>query len=496
MSPSSRRSKSSAAFKTCLYSAALALVIGGAGCSLVDLREVPVETFPSERNQIVAGRLTPLYIAFPVMPDIIAAEKSIAVSGPSGNVQGEFSWSDSTCSFIPSQPWEPAVTYYFRVNGNIPMTDGRMAKLNINVRFYVDRADPGPRVLSFTPVSGAVTSVFKDQDARIQLVFSEAMDRDKTEKAFTLRPAVEFDFAWNPESTELTCVPKSNLQPCVFYTWNLSVTATSADGAALRREETGSFYTTLDTTPPELLELRPASLNNGAWELVPGGTSATFEYDNAIAFVFSEEVSEESLVSALKIEPSLQGHTEKISQNTFVFIPTRPLPPQAAYTAILSTALTDASGLHLVSETKTAFSVQTPFLAITSIEAGYLALSALTPLNDRQVYQVAIGNGPDFEFSVKITFSEFFDIAASIDAANRINLSGYFPSDAGAGLGLKSVSWPLGNSLLLEFSGLKKSTADKTYYYKLTIPGGSAGIVNGYGSWFEKDLVIFLEVLP
>jgi methionine-rich copper-binding protein CopC len=98
-------------------------------------------------------------------------------------------------------------------------------------------------------------------DAPVRLVFSEPMDRLRTEAAVRLQPYAPVTFAWSPDGRTLEVAPQAPLAWETDYTLTVSAVAADLVGNVLPATPPLTFRTARmpDRTPPEWLAQAPAA---------------------------------------------------------------------------------------------------------------------------------------------------------------------------------------------------------------------------------------------
>jgi hypothetical protein len=115
-----------------------------------------------------------------------------------------------------------------------------------------------PSIVSITPHNGVIGVT---KDSSIVITFSEAMDKTRTEQAFSSTTLPGFSFSWNEDGTVLTVVPSSDLLYSFegkVYSFSLSAGATDLSGNALQGAPISSSFTTLRQITVFLDSVAPA----------------------------------------------------------------------------------------------------------------------------------------------------------------------------------------------------------------------------------------------
>lgn len=458
-----------------------------ASCGLLDLRPVIVSTEPSVPYATLSSRDDSVAVAFPAVPDRIQAERAFSVRSQAGAVEGDFTWSETSFAWKPVSPWDTGIRYRLILRGRIGMADGREARPEIDLPFYVVRSKGGPGLVSFEPASGASTGTGCDGHVVLRLVFSEPMDERAVEDAFSIRPSVEYGYEWNPEGTRLAIVARESLEPCVSYQWCLGAGASSVDGSPIVRSGEGTFFVGLDATPPRVERVYPALLSGGVWVEAASSLDAV-DSGHSIAILFSEPVEAESARAGVRVVPNLSGYVEAVSPRLVVFTPERGWTPEQPLTLIVSADIADDSGLLAGTEYRRSFTPSVPYLRLLGVASD--AGETIDVPCAREPLAVTAGPAPEGKLALTFRFSAAFDPAAKTAAAECISLSAFFPGTL-PGPRLRDVAWVSDDTLVMTWEGLRPSLEETSNYYRLTVPGGQGGIAAGSG--LRDDVVIYLE---
>ena len=134
---------------------AIALSAFSISCGIIDLRPVKITTYPSAEYAVLPSRDTPLSVTFSGEPVIIEAEGAFSVQSDAGIVEGDFDWDGAGFTWRPVAEWDPGVRYRLILSGAIRMADGREARPEIDLPFYVLRDSRRPMLASYDPPQGA-----------------------------------------------------------------------------------------------------------------------------------------------------------------------------------------------------------------------------------------------------------------------------------------------------------------------------------------------------
>jgi hypothetical protein len=210
-----------------------------------------------------------------------------------------------------------------------------------------------------------------------------------------------------------------------------------------------------------------------------------------IAVEFNKTMSE-NVLRSLRIEPSLTGRTELLSEKSVVYIFTRDPEPEIVYTLIISGDARDSEGLKIGDEFRINFIPDIPFLNVLSFKTDTGPVTELFSTSDN-VLKVQI-NPAAGELYFTIHFSLPFGDEEKQNTAHKILLSPFFPRTI-APVALQYVQWISDDRLRMCWEGLTAGNDNESHYYKLTIPGGKGGITAGSGMYMKEDQYLLLEAV-
>ncbi|MCX7024142.1 MAG: hypothetical protein NT080_05910 [Spirochaetes bacterium] len=454
-------------------------------CGLVDLRPIACTTRPRARNEVLPSDGA-VWIEFGEEVYRPGAERRLSIESPAGAVSGDRSWDGNRLSLVPTPSWTPGVRYEFAFSGEVTAATGRTDSFDIRIPFSAGRPSGAPSVASHDPPDGASVGT----DAVLWLFFSEPMDRSACERAFSISPPADCDFEWSPDSTRLVARPRKRLEPVRRYGWRLSADASAVDGAKLGAEAEGGFVTDADGVPPSVLRAAPALYSGGAWAFLSGTADlAELDVGQSAMVLFSEDVDTETVRDSVRIEPSTRGIVEAIGGRAAVFRFEETPEPGKQLELVVATSLKDRAGLPLREEFRKAFVPSTQWLRVTDIgQQG--GASAHDPGDGRLLVFEAVDPNGEATFFMRFSFP--FGLAERIDASARVSCEAFFPSST-LPPATVAASWPAADELVLCCSGFTESDSLAARFYRITIPGGKAGITDGNGRLMKDDLHIFIE---
>lgn len=263
-------------------------------------------------------------------------------------------------------------------------------------RLDIDR----PEIVAISP---AHLSENISPDAKITIVFSKEMDREKTSQAFSLSAHkagnVEGYFRWRDERT-LEFSPRNPLSDNC-YTIRIESSAEDTKGNDLKEMHESVFYVNVDLTPPEIVSHTPADNATGVH---PSPWDDPERYRaSCIRVVFSEPIDVDSLYAGFSLMPSVQGFFSWNEPRTeIVFVPQSDLLYGTTYTVTLNTSLTDIHGNALAENYSYRFTVGDDFTApeIISVRSEREGTGQIELVEDAET------EGCEKDARIVITFSE------------------------------------------------------------------------------------------
>jgi hypothetical protein len=448
-------------------------------------------------DEVLPGDYSPVLIAFDTEMRESETEQAVQINAEEGPLEGDFFWEGTRLLFIPLEGWKPGIRYTLSLSGTVYSRDGRELRLDSQIPFYALFRSLPPLLESFSPADGASVEVRAAGETAVEFRFSRPMDRFSVELALTLEGLGERSFDWTDDDRCLRVIPAKALSPWTVYRWTIGAKAQSREGVPLAKSYSARFCTDRDRTFLCVQRVFPLLRSGARW--FPAGTdlNAGLGPEQGIGIEFNKPLGDK-LPSSIRIDPSLPGRIETISETDFVFIPDRDPEPETDYTLIISADLRDAGGLRMGAEYTRNFRADIPFLRIISLD-----VEGLPPLEPEELSgdgriggplkaPVDMTGGGVLRYSIR--FSLPFTEAAKREAAFRITLSPFFPGTLEP-IALRSLTWLSADLLRMEWEGLAPGTAEEAHYYKLNLPGGKGGIGSGGGMYLREDKFLYLEAV-
>lgn len=215
---------------------------------------------------------------------------------------------------------------YFGINGQVSEIPSSLDDIDITI---LEKDTNPPTILEKYPTGNNVLV-----GTTVSIIFSEAMDKSASEKAFTISPSASGSFSW--DKNKLIFTPNEALVYNVTYEIIISTNARDLAGNNLELNYSWEFTTTsvIDIIPPKILEVSPEGID------VP--------FDIEIRIKFNEPMLKEDTEDAFALSPKVDGTFKWIGE-TFVFIPNQFMEPDREYEVTISTNAKDLVGNSLES---------------------------------------------------------------------------------------------------------------------------------------------------
>ena len=341
----------------------LALAVIAAGCALFTPRFSIVGWSPNEARIADPG-IVSLWLRFSARADRSSIEEAFSLTMDGDLVQGDFAWDGDVMRFVPAQRLERNHEYEIRLDTGAENENGVSLDEEFIHTFSTKTEDGRPALLSVTPADGAALT---DRYARVEMSFSEAVDRDSLYGAFSLNPSVRGRFDWSAGDSTCAFVP---LEPYAWQTeYRLAIQDGLADisGNTITKACATRFTIGTDNCPPEVLRLSN-TVNNveGDFVLAPSLPSDTvpvfsplWESTWGLALVFSELVEREGLESHIRLEPAWSYAIDDRAAlgSSFVLVPQERFSRDVLYSITINKGIKDAQGNPSVGESVCRFRV-------------------------------------------------------------------------------------------------------------------------------------------
>ncbi len=324
-----------------------AYVVGSAlaGCAgLWDFKGPEVlKTVPSDGEVVDPSSFRWVKIYFSEPMDRLSTESAVSITPSLENVPV---WeSPSVLSLKINKKPENGI-YYLKITTGAKDINGNSLIKNYLFKFQVGKSVDAPRVISTFPVDGQSVA---EERCNITVVFSKPMDRARTEKAFSVSPALKGYFKWESPSG-FTYVATEDLSQGKWYTVTIGNEASDKDGNTLGDAFKFSFFAGKDYIQPEVLGVfrngdNATPISSRYWSDFQHGVEKNWE----IAVHFSEPMDENSAQEAFQLSPPVEGYFYWLHSEgeIMVFHPLMNLQPETLYTLRISSSAKDASGLPL-----------------------------------------------------------------------------------------------------------------------------------------------------
>jgi len=456
-------------------------------CGFVDLRPVEINIEPEKTNSLLPDAHSPVILKFNTEMEKSETEGIMQISSDLGTVKGDRFWKGNDLYFVPVAGWTAGIRYTLSLLGTIRSVDGREIRIERFVSFYAINKNTPPFLEWHSPADGESTGT---GNVILEFHFTRPMNRLTVESAITIEGISNKTFEWTGDDS-VKVIPVSTLNPWTTYRWNLRDSAKGADEVPIAKAYSGRFITDIDQTLPKVTDVYPVLYSDGSWYPTGAGIETGLGLGQGIAVVFNKPMGE-NVLRSIRLEPSLMGRTEFLSEKSVVWIFTRDPEPETIYTLTISSDARDSEGLKITSDYKVYFTPDIPFLNVSSFYAdGSPVMGNFSAENNFLKVKVDQGTG---EFFFSIVFSLMFSAEEKQNTLTRITLSPFFPRTL-APVALQDADWISNDRLYMRWEGLSAGSDDVPHYYRLTIPGGMGGIKSGTGIYMKENITIYLEAV-
>ena len=303
-----------------------------AGNNMLSLYTWPFTTVPDIMPPSVIGNTpTGINVSISSMINVTFSEamnKSTTESAFSTfpATTGSFSWSGNNMTYTPVSNLAYNTTY------NITVGTGAKDAAGNNMTSYTwpfttvpDRIPP--LVISTTP-----TGINVSISSRINVTFSEAMNKSTAESAFSTFPAITGSFSWS--GNNMTYIPVSNLAYNTTYNITVGTGAKDVAGNNMISSYTWPFTTSRDMTPPSIIGKTPNGTN------VPISSQITVTFGKAMNYASAQ--------SAFSTSPATTG-SFTWSGNNMTYTPLSNLAYNTTYNVTIGTGARDLEGNNMLS---------------------------------------------------------------------------------------------------------------------------------------------------
>ncbi|MFO7321535.1 MAG: Ig-like domain-containing protein [Chloroflexota bacterium] len=260
--------------------------------------------------------------------------------------EGAGEWLNTSIYVFRAEPALRAGTEYtVTVNAGLEAVDGAVLEEDVTWSFTT-RA---PEIVTILPEDFAEAV---ELDAEISVTFTEPMDRESTEAAFSLRasPAengavVSGEFEWSEDGTSFVFTPDDLLDLDTLYlvTFEPDAAMPAAGGAPLP----GASYSFLTVPEPAIISTNP-----------PDGAEDVYPY-TSFTIYFASPMNVATLEGKVVIEPEPWREADTYySEYDNSYTLSFPVEPSTEYTVTIEPGMEDVYGNEITTETVVTFTTQ------------------------------------------------------------------------------------------------------------------------------------------
>ena len=260
---------------------------------------------------------------------------------PSAN--GSFSWDGITMIFTPQRGLGVGVTYQVTIVRTAEDSAGNDLEEDYTFVFSVGQGG-APTVVNTSPEHNAEGVA---GDANIVVTFNRTMDKNRTQGAFSMDPALNGVFRWMETSASddtMIFDPNENLAAGTTYAVVVGEEAADYYGNPLGVKYSFNFTMGGDTTPPRVVVSSQDPVSP-----FPQPTSTVLDRSINIVITFSEGMDTPTVEGAFSLNPATNGvfSWNSTSNTVLTFNPNSDLANATTYTATIGTGAKDLAGNSL-----------------------------------------------------------------------------------------------------------------------------------------------------
>lgn len=475
-----------------------------------------ISPLTNERNVIPNSNI---FLTFSQPMDKVKTESGISVSGGEANLR--YNWkSDFFLELYFRTGMTVGKRYEVRLDKNIVKdVRGNFIAENYLSYFYTSGLESFPYVVSSDPPRTGSVIYNWPVGQNITITFSEPMDEAKTNSAISISggPAI-FVKTWNPESTIVSLVMQSPLTKSTTYTLKVTTAALNKKGLRLDSDHIVVFNTgILQSYPDVSINAVPLSTPWPSLQPEPAINSITgVSKSDSIQFTFTKPMDQANTQNAISFSPTIDGQFNWLSSTLLQFKPNSKLTANQTYRLTLTKSATDTSSLPLSNSYVVDFLVNNPNdsgpitlqtitgysvsgVCVNSVDAN--ANVAVAPLNTSNVYDAVVSSTGCalkdyiFEFTFNTANGCALMTSGQGDVFNQISISYYSGGPIiTPNVYLKSYTPPVVCSANTPFQfGIKNLPLG--VQYKITINGGSSGLMDINGNTLANDIYFIFQRL-
>ena len=399
------------------------------------------QTIPADAAQEVAAdaTITVLFnrpvVSLTTLAGQAALPQPVSFNPP---IPGKGTWlNTSIYIYQPSQQLQAGTAYQGKVSAGLTDTQGALLDADYTWSFSV----AAPVVKFITPDTG-VGNI--DLRTPVSVTFSQKMNRNSAQGAFSITPPVEGSFRWADEQPQqdqgrpiprpkaagataagpnvapnlqlgevMAFVPDADYQRSLTYTVSINAGAQAVSGSGATKATSHTSFKVIDM--PAVVSTRPADGDDRA------------DPQNGLAIRFSAPMSIPAILQNLRVDPpvSLTEVYSYYDDANNEFSLSVELRPSTAYTVRIGAKTADKYGLTIGQDTDVRFSTGplAPFVALQNnglVGTYNAALPTQLYASYRNVTRL------DLELS-KLTVQQFFDLSGSENAFEK--QSAFKPAD-------------------------------------------------------------------
>ena len=213
-------------------------------------------------------------------------------------IGGDFCFYDNVMTFAPDMGIAERHNYEIRITTGAQSVLGRSLIENYVYTFTKKTETVRPRVVSVVPENEAVCS---GGIVEFAITFSESVDIQSFQNAFSLSPAVPYRLKWNNEEDSVRVCFDSPLSLSKRYIVTIAKSLCDKNNNYMASDFTSDFFNGTDLMPPSYTFLY--CYENA--EIVLSGVHENIPASAHLLLDFSEEVAVDSVSSFISFKPAV-----------------------------------------------------------------------------------------------------------------------------------------------------------------------------------------------
>lgn len=251
-----------------------------------------------------------LAVEFSSEPERNSVQKSFSLKEDEKTVGGIFSFSGKKVMFFPEEGIRQNYDYDFSIAASCEDKDGRSLMQKFVKKFSTRTEKTCPKIISIKPeneeILGLAGETAESEETVIEIHFSEEIDRESFEEAFSITPAIDCLFDFFDEDRAVKIIPQKALSVNADYKIVVSTRLMDLSRNCLKEDFVSVF------SMPKKRESCRVSVSAGGEtkDVFPAEFSALAP-DCTVRFDFDEKINLDSAGSCISVFPEVSYSVKK-----------------------------------------------------------------------------------------------------------------------------------------------------------------------------------------